>query len=321
MVNNLYDQKLSVIVPVYNGGERIEKCLKSILEQTYLHLEIIVIDDGSKDDSFLVSKKVLEKYNKNNFTVKLETQENKGAACTRNKGIMMASGEWVTFVDQDDYITPDYCEQYMRETDENQDIVVGGYERVSDSGKVLRKVVLSGTEWDAFMVVAPWAHFYRKDFLVDNKIQFLSTYIGEDVYFNMVAYSHTSRIKILSGNCDYKWVNNKDSVSNSRQNRVTEKNNPLFLLRSIHEEYSNHESMNCISHDIREYYFLRYVVWYALFTVRGSDKRAYRDRINELFSWLQETYPEYRKNCYLRHRMKGEARSIYLAVLIVTRLH
>jgi len=307
--------KLSIIIPVYNGERRIQECLRSVFRQTYDNLEVIVIDDGSKDQSYEKIKDVLVENENKNIRVIVETGENRGAANARNHGIEIATGEWVTFIDQDDYIIEDYCEKYMgylRGTD--IDILVSGYDRVSEDGELLRRVQLSGKHWDPFMVVAPWAHIYRRTFLKENNIRFLSTYIGEDVYFNLQAYSYTEKIAVFENDSSYQWVNNLESVSNSRQNRVSEKNNPMSLLNAIQSIYDSNADVK-IPYQDREYYFIRYIVWYCLFTVRGSKKSEYKARQKELFDWLKTHYPDYKKNTHLRKKVQGETVAIYFAVI------
>lgn len=312
---------LSIVIPIYNGKKRIARCLESVLQQSYKTLEVILIDDGSSDGSYEYVQQFVKDNNINSFIIKMFQNENQGAAATRNFGISQASGEWVTFIDQDDYIEEDYCKNYMDYVcNSDVDIVVGGYERVSETGESIRVVSLKGECWDPFMVVAPWAHLYRLSFLRDNNISFLSTYIGEDVYYNLIAYACTKKIGVLIDNIQYKWVFNKESVSNSRQNKVSKKNNPIFLLDTIHDFYNKIDGQNCIDKEKREYYFTRYIIWYELFTVKGSNRAEYRDRINELFSWLEKEYPKYMKNPYIRRRIKGEDRMIYLSVVVMLTL-
>lgn len=97
---------ISIIVPVYNTSEFLSRCLDSILNQTYKNIEIIIIDDGSTDNSL----RIIKKYAKRNSAIKYFTQDNCGQATARNKGIKYASGEYIMFVDSDDYVSNDFCE-------------------------------------------------------------------------------------------------------------------------------------------------------------------------------------------------------------------
>lgn len=303
------ETEISLIIPVYNGAEHITECLRSILDQTISSLELIIIDDGSTDASAEKIRSFLAEQ-ETDMEISFRQQENQGVAATRNTGIQLAKGEYITFIDQDDRIAPDYCENYLREA-ADQDIVIGGYERVTYSGKVLKRVCLGQEVWEKFVVVAPWAHLYRTDYLRENHISFLSTGIGEDVYFNVLAYAGTDRIKNIS-NTGYQWMFNESSVSNSRQNSINDRVDPIYLLDHIVEDIGN---KRFLQEKPVEYYFARYVCWYLLFSVRGSRRSDVKRMYGRLKKWMQQHYPDYKMNPYLLWRSpKGEVVSTGIIV-------
>lgn len=102
-------QLLSVVVPVYNSEKTIERCIRSILEQTYHNLEIIMVDDGSIDQSYRISKKFADRDER----IKLQKNEHLGVTAARKAGVNMASGEYIAFVDSDDWVERDYFEKLM----------------------------------------------------------------------------------------------------------------------------------------------------------------------------------------------------------------
>lgn len=303
-------KKVTIIIPVYNGKKRIKKCIESVLNQTYSNTEIIVIDDGSKDGSY---EYLIEVYGKGRSDkLQFIRKENEGVAKTRNQGIQMATGEYVAFIDQDDYILPEYLNNYMAKVEETEaEIVVGGYKRISDEGVVSRTEKLDDTEWAKMVVTAPWAHVYKTDFLKENKIEFLSTGLGEDIYFNMLAYSCADKVCIID-DVSYMWVDNPISVSNSKQNVISEKRNPLFLLN----ELKNHlPDNNKLGQDFTEYYFVRYVAWYFLYTFRGSKTSDLVSMYGSVMEWLNKTFPNYRKNPYMKlGKPEGDPLFIRLSV-------
>lgn len=344
------EQKLSIIVPIYNGEKRIKRCIESILHQTYSNIELILIDDGSSDSSYEIAEDIIRTEKEAGREIVLLRQENRGVASTRNYGISLASGEYVTFVDQDDYILPDYCERYMqaagqgvtdirkrgagiapmqrRENGVGQkeeepakkygtDIVIGGFQRITDEGKITRTVALALEEWSKFVVTAPWAHIYRTAFIRENKIKFLSTGIGEDIYFNLCAYACTERIVIIR-DTSYQWVDNPISVSNSKQNTINEKSNPLILLQALKKQLPKENKMG---KEYEEYFFMRYIVWYFFFTIRGSRKKDAAAMYGRMMKWLRKYYPSYRKNPNIRLcRPKGDPFSIRAIVWLFYRL-
>ena len=93
-------KKVSIIIPVYNNEKYVEKCIRSVMEQTFRNIEIIIIDDGSQDDSV----EILNRLAAEDKRIVLVHQENGGVAIARNRGLELAKGEYVTFIDGDDYV-------------------------------------------------------------------------------------------------------------------------------------------------------------------------------------------------------------------------
>ena len=205
-------RKVSIIIPIYNAENTIEKCISSILKQTYKDYELLLIDDGSTDNSL----KVIKKYSKYK-NIRILNQENHGVAYTRNRGIKEATGDYIMFIDNDDFIDSDYIEKHITTiSKENSDIVISGYRRINVENKVLHEEKLRDTYWSRFIIMAPWAKVYRRNFLLKNNIEFLSYGIGEDVYFNLIIYSFKPKITILNY-IVYNWFFNTKSVSNNIQ--------------------------------------------------------------------------------------------------------
>lgn len=113
---------ISIIVPCYNLQDKIEQCIKSLCNQTYNNLEIIVIDDGSKDDSLFA----INTLSKEDKRIKCYSHKNRGVSYTRNFGISIATGEYVMFVDGDDYLSETYLEHMVNAISENTDLIIGG---------------------------------------------------------------------------------------------------------------------------------------------------------------------------------------------------
>lgn len=121
---------ISVIIPVYNTEACLERCLDSILNNTYQNLEVICVDDGSRDHSLMI----LREYEKRDSRVVVIAKENGGVSTARNVGLDRMTGEFVTFVDSDDLVHPEYFELLAAaQTDTDADITVCSYTRVSDS--------------------------------------------------------------------------------------------------------------------------------------------------------------------------------------------
>lgn len=186
----------SIIIPVYNNESSIEKCLHSILNQTYSNLELVIIDDGSTDNSLQVIKMVTKPF----CNIVVITQENKGVSAARNTGIEKACGKYIMFADGDDEILPDMIENYVCEAEKNNaDVVIGGIIFIKNGE---RKVVLPPDEKYSpeipikYLVEGHRGIFghvpnkmYRRSFLVENKLVFPKrVHVQEDLLFALSVY-------------------------------------------------------------------------------------------------------------------------------------
>lgn len=121
----MYTPKVSIIVPVYNVSQYITKCLDSIYEQTYQNIELILVDDCGSDDSMIIVHGYLTSHVSIEAHI-ISHQKNRGLSAARNSGIEKASGEYIYFLDSDDYITPDCIEALVKPLyHKKYDVVVG----------------------------------------------------------------------------------------------------------------------------------------------------------------------------------------------------
>ena len=306
------NKKVSIIIPVYNSEKFIGKCIDSIIiNQTYKNIEILAFNDGSTDTSLKILNEYQEKYPN---IIKVLNQENQGVAKTRNTGIKKATGEYIMFIDNDDYIDSNYIETFVKEAESgNYDIVLGGYRRANTEGKIIKEVRLKTEEWSKLVVMAPWAKIYKKEYIKDKNIEFLDNNIGEDVYFNLQAMFLTDRIKIIDY-VGYNWFYNEKSISNTVQKNDLNKINVLNLLNNCYEALESNKTLTN-NNKIIEIFFLRYIIWFLLFSTKGASKEDIINIYNQLFKWLENKFPNYKKNNYITlTKPKGE--SVAIRVLI-----
>ena len=304
-------KKITIIIPVYNGSKHINKCLDSIAKQTFKDYVILIINDGSNDDSDAIIQEWRNRHSQ--ISLELISQENKGAAAARNKGIALACTEYISFVDQDDIIAPDYLGSYFEAIETtNADIICGGYtHKYTSTKEITRRVQLKNSSWAKFVVVAPWAHLYRTAFLKENPIRFLETKLGEDVYFSLTAYAYTDQITIIP-DIGYTWTNNPNSHSNKEQKKVQNDTDPFILLNAIDRDIPKTAYITNIQ---LEYYLYRYIVWYLLFTAKQSGKKEIEEQYYRLMAWLKERYPNFRNNRMISlFGPRGEPLSIRMCV-------
>ncbi|MGN0393985.1 MAG: glycosyltransferase family 2 protein [Coprococcus sp.] len=287
---------LTVIVPVFNGEKEISRCLKSIFRQNYPGLNIIAVNDGSSDNSLKVIAHAIKKYNKHAYPVKVVSQANAGVAAARNLGIQIADTDYVAFADQDDLLREGFAETFMQAVQSaDHDMVIGGFCRVDTNGKITRKMAPKQGEWSKFCYTYPWGRIIRRQFLMENNIRFLKTGIGEDVYFDLVAYSYTDDIVMLK-NCLYVWSDNPVSVSNRQYTRINTQTDPVYTFDCILRDVQNENYKNS---DFLEYYFIKFTVWYLMTNVRQSSKEDIIFMRNRLFGWLKTRNPAFAQNPYI----------------------
>lgn len=215
---------LSVIIPAYNVEKYIERCINSVLNQYLKNIEIIVIDDGSKDKTSDICLKISE----NNKNIIYKKVQNGGCSAARNLGISMAKGKYIAFLDSDDWVDLDMYINMIEEAEKNQaDIVICGFKKLDENKNLLSTVKIPKrnnkneyidctTEWFA----SPCNKIYKRDLLEKNNIRFLlNIYTGEDMFFNFISFFYSKDIISLDEPY-YNYFMNQNSVSNNYKNRT-----------------------------------------------------------------------------------------------------
>ena len=195
---------LSVIIPVYNAEKYLRKCVKSILSQRYKDFELILIDDGSTDQSF----KLCNAFQAEDNRVHVIHKENGGVSSARNRGLDVAQGEYITFIDSDDWINPDLLERLMAQIGQ-ADMAVGGYTTISKAGNVEQKYKDESLTYPECVCSkfdelytnnffnAPFAKIYKRSILGTQRFD-SSVALGEDFLFNLEYLSKCREVKTVS---------------------------------------------------------------------------------------------------------------------------
>lgn len=285
--------KISIIIPVYNAEKYLRRCIDSILNSIYQHFEILLMNDGSTDDSLVICQEYAEKYPEK---IRVYTHNNQGVALTRNDGIKYANGEYLMFIDNDDYISTDYLNKYYKAiSDGNFDVVMGGYERTDNNNKVLMRKKLKDCKWSTYEIVSPWAKIYKSSLIKENSICFLNSNIGEDIYFNIQVVNITTNIKIID-DTGYKWFYNKASISNTIHKKANKNLQFEFLLDSILKKL---KELNCYDSQENEYFFIKTICWFIVYINNSNTFDNIMQNKDYYFNWLNKNYPNYKKNRYL----------------------
>lgn len=311
--------KVSIIIPVYNAERYIETCLWSVDQQTYRDFEVILVDDGSRDNSKLICESFCQKDPKR---YKYYWQENSGVSAARNLGISMSTGEWIMFVDADDMISEFTIKELLKSLDGGKsDIVIGGYTRdlcgfsVSDtttqySSGSLNKLLLNspnykrlyselGILFDDIVLMAVWGKLYRKSIINKNKLKFNTDLkVCEDVVFN---YEYFTYIKnaVFSHSVIYYYRITEGSASKKiDQSRIINLRNLVKTMLAFRETCNID-----LSHDITVYCCKMIVIWF--------DKIKSDKGLREYFLQCMTEYEELLFECGTKDRLsKGFKQNI-----------
>lgn len=267
---------LSIVIPVYNLEKQLPVCVDSILQATDDSSEILLVNDGSKDGSKDVAESYQQKYPERVVAI---TQDNAGPGAARNLGIARAKGRYICFIDGDDVVEPEYIKKLVSAIGETgADIVVSGYKRVVD-GKTDFTLIPQDIPWSRYLVMAPWAKIYDLDFIRRNGIQFSDTPIGEDVYFNTVAYSCSDKIAILPY-AGYIYICNSESLTNTTSRGLRKEIEFTDLLDRIDRNVRRRDNL-------LNYQYIKYGVHYMLYSGRMATKARFMEEHGKLFDWYR----------------------------------
>ena len=293
------DDLISVIIPVYNSEKYLKKSIESVMFQTYRNLEIILIDDGSTDKS----AQICDKYAKNDVRIKVIHKKNEGVSIARNAGIEVSSGDYITFVDGDDWIEKDAIESLHKALiNNNSDIVRGNYYREDITGVYgkgnfysfenkninkddfeLRNKLLIMILTGKFLSYV-WLLLIKKSLLIENKILFKKDIsFMEDTLFYVELICTKSKIYFLDKET-YHYFDNLDSATKSLDNVVRN----IYSLLKVNNDIRNILNKKQTNNDV----------------LKSEMDTNHCNMIINLFFKL------YKNNPYEKNRIKEEIRKI-----------
>lgn len=215
--------KFSIIVPVYKVEKYLDRCVQSLLNQTYGNIEIILVDDGSPDSC----PAMCDRYREQDSRVKAVHKENGGLSDARNKGMECADGDYILFVDSDDYIELDTCQRLAGFAEHGYDILVGNAQMEGRPGNLHHMdchEILTGT---AYLKQAAMAHkdhaaaclnIYRREFLLENQLRFKVGILHEDVEFTPRVFLNAQSV-CCTFVTFYHYIVRDDSITTQKDQR------------------------------------------------------------------------------------------------------
>lgn len=243
--------KVSVIISVYNNEFYLRECLDSIINQTLKEIEIIIVNDGSTDNSL----EVIEEYAHRDKRIVIINKENEGISKTRNRGLDICKGEYIQFIDSDDYIDNNMIENmYNVATNNELDIVMCGYKRITDNKQynnlpeikidnIIDKKGILGyltNSYENKLLWFVWRNMYKNELLKLNNIRFKEDLrFGEDSIFNLECFLEAQRIMAVD-KCFYNYRYTPDSLTSRKYKSYLFNNlNTQYKEKiSIYKKYS-----------------------------------------------------------------------------------
>lgn len=288
--------KVSVIVPVYNSEKYLKKCIDSLVNQTLKDIEFIVINDGSSDGSDEIIRSFDDK------RIKYYKRKNHGIGATRNFGIDKACGEFIGFVDSDDYIEPDMFEKMYNECmNNNLDIVIcDHYQEFGNKVDIIKfnnfgiTTLFDSPNLLLDLNLAPWNKLYKSSLL--DKITYFPVGVKyEDTPWVAYMLYKANRIGKINM-CLYHYVVHKNSETTVIDYRVFD----IFKITDIIIDNLTDEVIKSSVNDLVIYLITKYTI-----SMRYIKDKKFRDKfIRDAFCYLNEKIPSFRNSSYFKNRNK-----------------
>ena len=297
--------KMSVIVPVYKVEKYIKRSMDSLVNQTLDGVEIICINDGSPDNCLSILKEYQEKYKEKNIVI--IDKQNEGVWKGRYDGIRKAKGEYIAFVDSDDYITLDYAEKLYTAAKKNySDIVVSGYYRVDVetehvystemTGFSKRNINMEENPEDILTInTSLWNKLYKADVLKKIKNLDKPPKILDDMMFLLLAYLNTKTISFIDDPLYYYMVRSDSIMAQIKKEQIESTENAMIEIKKM---YKKDEDGRKKMEVIDSMAFLHFGI--SLMFRMSSDKENFKDVLKNNRKYLDKEFPLWRRTKYLK---------------------
>ena len=288
--------KVSVIVPIYNVEKYLEKCINSLLSQTLEDIQIILVNDGSKDNSGNIAKEC-EKNNKNRI-IYVE-KENGGLSDARNYGLKYATGDFIAFLDSDDYIEKNaYEEMYNKAIEENADYVECDFIwEFPNKIRVDKQYPYKNKkEMLSFVRVVAWNKLIKRQLITDNNLEFPKGLRYEDVEFTYKLIPFINKFAYVDKPFIH-YVQREGSIANVQNERTAE----IFTVLDNVIEFYKENNIYDEYRDELEYNYARYLLCSSLKRMcKIKDKTIREKLLTESWKRLNSNFPNWKENVILK---------------------
>lgn len=295
--------KLSIIAAVYNLEKYLPRCLDSLVNQTLDNIEILCVDDGSTDSAPQIIDEYAKKYPDK---VKAFHKENGGEFTTRNYGLEKATGEYVTFVDTDDWVEHNWAEKLYNAAKENDaDIAVCAFERIDlKTDKVVSqdmtaygntvKKITNNDDFQVFINPAPWNKIYKREKIED--LRFLNFRGFNDMIFLASSYTKVEKIAFIPDVLYHYYLRYDSQIHNVNEQDVNNFRKYLLELKKLYIDENKYEDMKYML-DMMAFIHLGVSVMYRASYDKEIDIRK---MVKETIKYLDENFSTWRKNPFLK---------------------
>ena len=329
-------EKVSIVVPVYNAEKYLKECIDSLIKQDYDNIEIILVDDGSTDNS----PQICDEYRKKDERVKVIHKKNAGVSAARNDGIKKSTGEWVTFVDADDWVEKDYVRYHLKNgvsnnseiclstfpNKVNKDNKVNNWNRSEDSIKTISGVEAAKMMMYYKIVISSWNKMFKMSFIKNNNILFKENLsYGEGFDFVINSMLKANKVTIGRGKVyNYRVDNENSAMTVFKEKLVTgsidSQNN---IKKRIYDSYSNDSKI--LDELLKAW---KYSNWHThcdcLNTIYGSDNSKKNQNLTKKVSKVcrKTAISAFNNNVPTKDRLKGVLYLVspYVASIIINKM-
>lgn len=299
--------KISVIIPAYNVEKYFRQCLDSLIGQTLQEIQIIIVNDGSTDGTQQIVDEYVQRYPRKIIAV---SQPNKGQSSARNHGLQYVTGEYLAFIDADDYVYEDYFETLLLAAEEKESqLVICSYEKFNNDGEIL--LTRNTEQWEIefdkglshVFQYSPCAKLYLSEMILKNNIKFVEGEKMEDGPFSIITNSIAKNVVVLGNYFGYRYrVYDESTMGSIRKKGVSKKNagqqfpykgieNAIVVVNQIRgKEY----------HQVLEYVIVKALAGFVFLYSSKSDKDTKKYICDFCYQIIDSYFPDIFKNPYIK---------------------
>lgn len=283
--------EISIVIPCYNEENNIKRCIDSVKKQSYEDFEVILVDDGSTDKTAEVIKKNIE----GDKRFKYYHKENGGVSSARNYGIKKAAGSYISFIDSDDYIDPDFLKLLYENIKENNgDISICYYNRVYDSST--KEMKFNKEYHDLIKFPAPWGKLYKTSLFTENNLYYPEGKWYEDLgVFSKLLMLNPKISLVEKPLLNYMYLQNSDSIMHSYDNRIYQ----IYDIMEDIEKFAKENGIYEKNIDKIEFIYIYHVLIGTIYRSSFLDDFD-KNTIKKIVRYVEDKYPNWHNNKYIQ---------------------